>query len=600
MKASVRLLAAAGLALSLGLSARAKDLRVAADGSGDYKTLLPALKAAVPGDVIVVKKAGGMVGIVLGKEGESFVVKGAVPGSPAEAAGIKTGERVLAVDGADILPLTVPEAVARIKGPVGSSVVLKVSDADGANPRDVSITRGNTRWPVKDEAEKLTIARSEGDDLAAFELASTLAEGRSLFGESSLAFDYYYGKGTLKDLEKAAHWAQMAAKGGDVVGERLLGVLYMQGGGVQKNPELAVYWFRAAAEKGDPFAMGNLASMYETGLGVTKDLSAALEWARRATAPSIWQNPDNLARAEAIIARAQAGSARAQATTAEAQAVTAQAQANTARLEPVGAHSASNVSETAKPDAPAPPRSDIDELPAQRAADPTAVALVIGVERYRDGLPKADFAAADARLAAEYFKRVLGVQDENLALLLDDRATKSDFEKNIERWLPNHVEKGSKVYVYYSGHGAPDAAKGDAYLVPYDADPTYIGQTGYSLKRLYAQLGKLPADSVMVVMDSCFSGAGGRSVMAKGARPLVNLRTDAPPAKVAAISASSASQISNTYEEKGHGLFTYFFLKGLKEKGDVKSAFGYLGPEVSRVALRQYNSEQTPQWRDGK
>jgi hypothetical protein len=88
--------------------------------------------------------------------------------------------------------------------------------------------------------------------------------------------------------------------------------------------------------------------------------------------------------------------------------------------------------------------------------------------------------------------------------------------------------------------------------------------------------------------------------MAKGARPLVNMKTDAVPANVTALSASSAQQISNTYEEKGHGLFTYFFLKGLKEKGDVKAAFGYLGPEVSRVALRQYNSEQTPQWRDGK
>ncbi|UPT74438.1 MAG: caspase family protein [Elusimicrobiota bacterium] len=249
---------------------------------------------------------------------------------------------------------------------------------------------------------------------------------------------------------------------------------------------------------------------------------------------------------------------------------------------------------------PAAPKSDVDELPAKRAIDPKAVALVIGVERYREALPAADFAAADARLAGEYFKRVFGVSDENLAVLVDDRATKSDFEKHIEQWLPNHVEPGSKVYVYFSGHGAPEPAKGDAYLVPYDADPTYITKTGYSLKRLYDNLGKLPAESVTVAMDSCFSGAGGRSVLAKGARPLVAMKTDVLPAKLTVLSASGAAEISNSYQEKGHGLFTYYFLKGLKEKGNARAAFEYLVPEVSRVARRTYNSDQTPQWREAK
>ncbi|MCM2304967.1 MAG: caspase family protein, partial [Elusimicrobia bacterium] len=252
------------------------------------------------------------------------------------------------------------------------------------------------------------------------------------------------------------------------------------------------------------------------------------------------------------------------------------------------------------PAPPAAPRSDLDDLPAARPANPNAVAIVIGVESYRESLPKADFAAADARLAAEYFRRVLGVSDENLALLVDGRATKSDFEKYFEQWLPNHADKGSEVFVFFSGHGAPDPAKGDAYLVPFDGDPTYIKQTGYSVKRLYALLGKLPAKSVTVALDSCFSGAGGRSVLAKGARPLVTVRADAPPARVTVLAAAAGDQISNSYQEQGHGLFTYFLLKGLKEKGDFKAAYEYLGPEVSRTARRKYNSEQTPQWRDGK
>jgi uncharacterized caspase-like protein len=104
-------------------------------------------------------------------------------------------------------------------------------------------------------------------------------------------------------------------------------------------------------------------------------------------------------------------------------------------------------------------------------------------------------------------------------------------------------------------------------------------------------------------MDSCFSGAGGRSVLAKGARPLVTaVAASALPASVTVISASAGDQISNSYQEKGHGLFTYYFLKGLKEKGgaDLRAVYGYLKPEVARVAREQYNADQDPQWREGK
>ena len=251
--------------------------------------------------------------------------------------------------------------------------------------------------------------------------------------------------------------------------------------------------------------------------------------------------------------------------------------------------------------ATAPASPDIDELPTARAARPHSYAIVIGIEHYREKLPNADFAVGDAKLAAQYFERALGVPEANVALLTDDRASKSDFEKYFERWLPNRVAAGDTVYVYYSGHGAPNPAKGDAYLVPYDGDPTYIEETGYSVKRLFDQLAKLPAKQVYVAMDSCFSGAGGRSVIAQGARPLVSVVQADVPANLTVLAASAGNQISNSYQEKGHGLFTYFFLKGLKEKGDdFHAVFDYLKPEVSRVARREYNADQEPQWRSGK
>lgn len=250
--------------------------------------------------------------------------------------------------------------------------------------------------------------------------------------------------------------------------------------------------------------------------------------------------------------------------------------------------------------APSPSRlSDVDQPPPVGARR-RGHAVIIGIERYRQQLPKADYAASDAGVMAKYAATALGYPEENIALLTNDSATKGDFEKYFDRWLPNRVEKDDEVFVYFSGHGSPNPKNGDAYLVPFDGDPTYLDETGFPLKRLYAALAKLPAKKIIVTLDSCFSGAGGRSILSKGARPLVLKRAETAPAGITVLSASASEQISNTYDEQGHGLFTYFLLKGLKERGaDLRSAFDYAKPQVSKMARRQYNADQEPQWREG-
>jgi uncharacterized caspase-like protein len=248
----------------------------------------------------------------------------------------------------------------------------------------------------------------------------------------------------------------------------------------------------------------------------------------------------------------------------------------------------------------------VDTPPTRRAkARPHAYAVVIGIESYREQLPKADFGAQDAKTVGAYLTRVMGYPEENVATLVNERATRTDIEKYVESWLPNRVEKGDTVFVYFSGHGAPNPKPGDAYLVPYGNDPAFVDKTGYSVKRLYEQLGKLPAKEIVVMLDSCFSGAAGRSVIAPGARPMV-LAVENPllaSGKMIVLAASAGDQISSTYKQKGHGLLTYFFLKGLQGEGDqnkdgsieLTELFAYVKPQVSRVARRDFNNDQTPQ-----
>ena len=253
------------------------------------------------------------------------------------------------------------------------------------------------------------------------------------------------------------------------------------------------------------------------------------------------------------------------------------------------------------------PSSDVDQVPLVRnhRVKPQNHAIIIGIEHYREELPKATYARHDAKVMAQYLTQALGYPEENVVVLLDDRATRADLHKYVESWLPNRVEPSDSVFIYFSGHGAPNVKTGEAYVVPYDGDPLYIDKTGYSLQLLYDHLNRLPSKEVVVVLDSCFSGAGGRSVIAKGMRPLI-LSVENPllaQGTTFVLGASSGDQVSNTYEKKEHGLLTYFFLKGLQGQGDLNKdgaidlmeVYTYLKPQVERTARREFNTEQVPQ-----
>ncbi|MCR4296764.1 MAG: caspase family protein, partial [Elusimicrobia bacterium] len=162
--------------------------------------------------------------------------------------------------------------------------------------------------------------------------------------------------------------------------------------------------------------------------------------------------------------------------------------------------------------------SDID-APARRGAErPDDFALVIGIEDYQS-LPKADYGDRDAATVRKHFE-AMGVPTRNIISLEGSQATGSKLRSYLQQWLPRNVKPESTVFVYYSGHGAPNPENGDAYLVPWDADPMFLTTSAYPLKQFYAELSKLKAKRVLVALDACFSGSGGRSVLAKGARPL--------------------------------------------------------------------------------
>lgn len=265
------------------------------------------------------------------------------------------------------------------------------------------------------------------------------------------------------------------------------------------------------------------------------------------------------------------------------------------------ARAAAPAAAPAAPTAPRPAaksfRSEVESPSFRLPEDASKFAMVVGIERYAS-LPEARFAARDAA-AMKANLLAAGYPERNIVFLKDQEASKSGLEKYLDAWLPMNTDEGSSVLFYFSGHGAPDTADGQAYLVPWDGDPKFLASTGYPVKRLYERLNALKAGKVLVAMDSCFSGTGGRSVLARGTRPLVAKLDLGPGAsgRVQALAAAASDEITGTDEESGHGLFTYQLLKGLSAKGGkatFKELHDYLAPKV-RDAARRDNRDQTPQ-----
>jgi formylglycine-generating enzyme required for sulfatase activity len=234
---------------------------------------------------------------------------------------------------------------------------------------------------------------------------------------------------------------------------------------------------------------------------------------------------------------------------------------------------------------------------------PHAYAVVIGISQYREEvIPKVPYAVKDAKAVADVLHAQGGIPKSHIRLLTDAKATGNDL-RSLGDWLRLRVKTNSTVYVYYAGHGTPNPKTGEAYLVPWDGHPDFPSGL-YPLKELYATLNELPASEVVVMLDSCFSGAAGRSVLAKGARPML-LSTDNPMlagGKVIVLAAATGSQISSDYDKAQHGLFTYYLLNGLQGDADadkdrivtLRELVPYVTERVPQTAVDELNREQTP------
>ncbi|PWB38979.1 MAG: hypothetical protein C3F02_01055 [Parcubacteria group bacterium] len=87
------------------------------------------------------------IGAELGRKNGSLVIIAPLDGSPAEKAGLKAGDRILAIDQVDATDMSVNEAISKIRGDLGKTVVLTILPPDGKETKDVGIVRSKIDIP---------------------------------------------------------------------------------------------------------------------------------------------------------------------------------------------------------------------------------------------------------------------------------------------------------------------------------------------------------------------------------------------------------------------------------------------------------------------
>ena len=193
-------------------------------------------------------------------------------------------------------------------------------------------------------------------------------------------------------------------------------------------------------------------------------------------------------------------------------------------------------------------------IPQTASLQSNTFVIAIGNENY-NLVPKVAFANNDMNIFAQYCQKTLGIPMQNIRKYKDATFGSMLSALNDIKEIANAYNGDMNVIFYYAGHGIPNEKAQTAYLLPTDA-----------LARLYKELGELNAKSVIVFMDACFSGAQrGNGMLASARGVAIKAKEQKPMGKLIVLTASSGEETAYPYNEKAHGLFTYFLLKKLNE-----------------------------------
>lgn len=214
-------------------------------------------------------------------------------------------------------------------------------------------------------------------------------------------------------------------------------------------------------------------------------------------------------------------------------------------------------------------------------------AVIVGVSDYRQSSANLNFADDDAYRFYAYLKSCDGgcVDDENMAVLVDEAATKENILNTMKK-LFSQAGPDDMVIFFFSGHGS------DGLFCPHDI--TSGGSNILSHDDIKAVFKSSRARSKVVLADACHSGSIASSSSGQSSGGINNYKKS----DVVIIMSSTARETSVENHKIRQGAFTYYLLKGLRGAADANHdrtiTLEELFPYVKANVKNFTNNRQTP------
>ena len=231
--------------------------------------------------------------------------------------------------------------------------------------------------------------------------------------------------------------------------------------------------------------------------------------------------------------------------------------------------------------------------------------LAMGVDKYTK-MPKNNlrYSVADATAIIESFKTAPGglYSSVNVMTLLDSDVNKANIENAFDVFSAK-VKPDDMFVLHIAGHGVNYG--GEYYYLPADTfaktDADFAKQ-GISKHFLTENLSKLQALNMVVLLDTCYSGAF-IDTNAKGnalAQQTALEHLQHTSGQVILTGASNTQTAGEGYN--GHGIFTYAILEALSGKANynadgavsIKEITQYIGYEIPNIYEKMGFDRQSP------
>lgn len=218
--------------------------------------------------------------------------------------------------------------------------------------------------------------------------------------------------------------------------------------------------------------------------------------------------------------------------------------------------------------------------------------LTIGINKYKDPRLNLDYSVADAAEIASIFKSNEGAAYDEMVQheLRDEDATKEQILKQLDEI--NQYSQNDVLVVYLAGHGL--AIDGEWYFLPHETllkdNQNYYTQVGISAKEVQQLLINTKVQRVMVMVDSCYSGAGLETFRKMQDTQRHFSRGLSKSVGVVVLAATRKDQEAAELTDLGHGLFTYVVSQGMGGMAD-------LNPRNSKISAHEvadFSTETIP------